>query len=233
MQLSKSIKIPLILAGVCWVIEFMEMGLQHEFHSLGIYPRHPSGLIGIVCHPFLHGDLKHLASNTFSFIFLCSSIIFFFPRISRRVILTIYLLTGFGVWLLARPAYHIGASGLIYGFASFLFFIGVFQKNSNSLIISLIIALLYNGMLYGILPAQEGVSWESHLIGAFVGAVVAYYFRNATTEMFRHITTQVGEVHFEGYVNIETPHYKYTYLENGEKNKEEDKQPLDSSTEKN
>ncbi|GAA4838477.1 hypothetical protein GCM10023331_24610 [Algivirga pacifica] len=67
-------------------------------------------------------------------------------------------------------------------------------------------------MLYGILPAQPGVSWESHLMGGFSGLIVAYYFRNYQTEAFQHITTKVEDIIFEGYENIETEQYKYTFV---------------------
>lgn len=214
MRLPNSVKAPIILAAFCWLLELVEMGFETDFHHLGIYPRHFTGMIGILFHPFLHGGIQHLASNTFSFIFLLGSILFFYPLIAKQVIIRIYFITGIGVWLLARPAYHIGASGIIYGFASFLFFIGLLQKNPSSLIVSLVIALLYNSMLYGLLPSEEGVSWESHLIGAIVGAMVAYSFRNSAIESTpEHKTTRIGEMQFEGVVPLETNSFRYNYKE--------------------
>jgi membrane associated rhomboid family serine protease len=93
----------------------------------------------------------------------------FYPLIASRVFLSCYFITGILVWCFARPTFHIGASGLIYGLASFLMFYGLFRKDFKSLLISIIIVLLYGSIFYGVLPSQPNVSWESHLMGALVG----------------------------------------------------------------
>ncbi len=89
----------------------------------------------------------------------------------------IYLLTGFSVWLFGRSVYHIGASGVVYGLVSFIFWSGIFRRNIKSIVLALIVTILYSGYLQGIVPFQEGISWESHLLGGIVGIIVAFLFK--------------------------------------------------------
>ncbi len=217
MTLLQSMRFPLGIVLIFWCIKLLEYFLGFDLYQLGIYPLSWQGLIGIFFAPFLHGNFQHLLSNTPTFFVLCSGLFYFYPRIAYRVILTLYVLTGAGVWLLARPhAYHIGASGLIYGFASFLFFSGVFRKDVRTLSLSLIVAFLYGGMLYGIFPQQQGVSWESHLIGAVAGANFAFYFRYAKRK--HELPTQEDDIFWEtlpdeteGYRPLENQYVKYTF----------------------
>jgi len=89
----------------------------------------------------------------------------------------IYLLTGAAVWLFGRSVYHVGASGVVYGLVSFIFWSGVFRRNIKSIVLALIVTILYSGYLQGIIPFQEGISWESHLLGGLVGIFVAFLFK--------------------------------------------------------
>ncbi|PWJ42517.1 rhomboid family intramembrane serine protease [Sediminitomix flava] len=209
MSIGQSIKYPLLFIGFLWCIEFLEYFTGINLNFLGIMPRQATGLSGILFHPFLHGSFKHLMSNSVSLVILSASILFLYPKIGKNIIFIIYILTGIGVWLLARRAYHIGASGLIYGFASFLFFTGIFRKNPETLTISLVVAILYNGMLYGLIPNQVGVSWESHLLGAIMGAGVAFYYRKFTFESEKSNTKVEAFQQFEGYQPLENKNFKY------------------------
>ena len=85
------------------------------------------------------------------------------------------------VWLGGRPVYHIGASGVVYGLASFIFFSGIYRKNRALLAISLLTIFLYGGMFWGLFPVKEGVSWESHLFGFITGLLIAIYYKNEKT----------------------------------------------------
>ncbi len=210
---SESIRLPITIACIFWLIEIMEYLGEVNIHNLGIYPRELKGLPGIVFSPFLHGDFKHLLNNTPSFVVLSTAIIAFYPKNAIRIMTFIYLFTGVGVWLFARPAYHIGASGLVYGFASFLFFHGLFRRDVRSLGISLAVAFLFNGMLYGIFPVETGVSWESHVIGAICGVAVAFAYRDLAFKPDEKTWQKEGAEHvIEGYQNIEAPAFKYTFV---------------------
>ena len=190
LKLFDTIRIPFLLVSIFWLIELGELAWG-DISFLGVAPRSLKGVAGIFFMPFLHGGFGHLFSNTPSFIILCGSIIYFYPKIAGKFLLYSYLLTGMGVWLFARAetsyhgfaVHHIGASGVIYAYAAFLFFSGVFRREVKSLSISLAVAVLYSGMLQGIVPNAPGVSWESHLIGATIGTALAYHFRLASSQL--------------------------------------------------
>lgn len=143
----------------------------------GLYPRKVYGLLGIFTAPLLHGDWLHLLSNTFPLILLSAILFYSFPTGSGKIMAWLYVVTGFLSWLMARPAYHIGASGIVYALAGFLFFSGMFRKDRSAASISVAIAFLYGGMIYGIFPGEERISWESHLAGGVAGMVMAFIFR--------------------------------------------------------
>jgi membrane associated rhomboid family serine protease len=175
-----SIRGPLALIVILWVIQLFQYVTGIGLGQFGIFPRHPVGLRGIILSPFIHAsqDLMHLINNSIPLFVSMSIILFFYRKIAWKSIFTIYLLTGFFVWLFGRSVLHIGASGVVYGLVAFIFWNGIFRRNIKSIVLALIITLLYSGMFLGILPNQPGISWESHLIGAFVGVAVSYYYRN-------------------------------------------------------
>jgi len=146
-------------------------------YKLGILPRNLNGLAGIFTSPLIHGSFSHLISNTAPLVFMGIGIFYFYPKVAYKVFTIIYLGTGVLVWLFAREVYHIGASGIIYGFVSFLFFSGIFRKDNRSIALALVVILFYGGLIWGVLPVERGVSWESHLFGAIAGIVSAFLFR--------------------------------------------------------
>lgn len=164
-------------ALILWFIKVLEIVFDTHLHRMGIYPREAKGLMGIATSPLIHADLEHLFSNTFPLIILSAGIIYFYPKISFKVFTWIYIATGIWVWAFARDSYHIGASGLIYGFASFLFFSGLIRRNRQLIAISLLVIFLYGSMVWGIFPINPRVSHETHFLGAVMGLVVAFSFR--------------------------------------------------------
>jgi len=168
---------PLTFPVALWVIHLVSLFLNQDLSKLGLLPRKPAGLLGIVTSPLIHGDFSHLISNTLPLIILGWIIFNFYNKISYLLFFFIYLFTGLLVWIFARQVYHIGASGLVYGFVSFLFFSGIFRRDNKSIALALVITFLYGGLVWGILPGMEGISWESHLFGAITGLIAAYLFR--------------------------------------------------------
>ena len=179
MKFKEAMQIPLVLIIIIWAVFLIDWIFNLNLNQYGIFPRKTSALGGILFSPFLHGSFGHLISNTLPFFILGTVIIYFYQKCWIKVLLIIYVITGTGVWLVARPAIHIGASGLVYGFVGFLFFSGLFRKNIKSLLISIAIVLLYGGLIFGIFPGQKNISWESHLVGAIVGGLCAYIFKDA------------------------------------------------------
>ena len=175
---KSSLVIPLRFAAIMWLLFLFEAFTPFDFGFLGLYPRHFSGLIGIITSPLIHGSLHHIISNTIPFIFLGTMLFLFYSKIAMRVFIQCYVFTGLLVWIFGREFYHIGASGVIYGLAFFHIFYGFFRKDFKSLAISIFVVLLYGGLIYGVFPMRQGVSWESHMFGALIGIGTAYNFRN-------------------------------------------------------
>ncbi len=177
-QAVKSLLIPGSFVLALWIILILQQTFNLNFpYEFGLHPRTFSGLIGIVTSPLIHAGYAHLLSNTLPLFLLSAGIIYFYPETAYKVIVIIYLATGLLVWLFARSVYHIGASGLIYGFAAFLFFSGIFKRDNRSIGLSLLVTFIYGGMVWGILPGQPGISWESHFFGGITGIVCAFIFR--------------------------------------------------------
>ncbi len=176
-QFWRGLLIPLAFVALLWVIELLEYTSGTSLVRWGIEPRTLNGFIGILLAPLIHDDWQHLISNSLPLIILGFTIINGYPKVWLKAFGWIYGLTGFWVWVAARPSFHIGASGLIYGLAAFLFSMGVLRKDQRSMALALLVAFLYGGLIWGILPIQEGVSWESHLLGLVSGvfAAIMYY----------------------------------------------------------
>lgn len=174
--------VPFRVVFFMWLVFFLEYVYNWPLSEFGIHPRSIFGLIGIFTAPLIHGNVSHLVSNTVPLIFLGSTLFFFYPRIGGAVFFRAYFWTNTLVWLFARPANHIGASGLVYGLAFFLIFFGIFRRDLLSILISVLTLLLYGGVFYGVLPTDPMVSWESHLAGALVGITSAITFSSKRGE---------------------------------------------------
>lgn len=170
--------VPFRLVFLMWASFYAEFMFGIPLSLFGIVPRTLHGLIGIVMAPLIHGDILHLVSNTIPMLFLGVVLFFFYGQIGRQVFFRSYFWTNILVWLFARPATHIGASGVVYALAFFLIFFGLFRRDFLSIIISVVVILLYGGVFYGVLPTDPRVSWESHFAGALVGIASAINFSN-------------------------------------------------------
>jgi membrane associated rhomboid family serine protease len=167
----------LIFVAALWAVYAMELYSGFSLAEFGVRPRDPGGLKGIITSPFLHGDLKHLTSNSVPMLVLLTGLIYFYRQLAAKVLLGVWLLGGFWLWLGGRDSYHIGASGLIYGLTAFLFFSGVFRRDTRLMALSMLVVFLYGGMVWGLFPLFRQVSWEAHLFGAVAGLMMAWVFR--------------------------------------------------------
>ncbi|WKZ61451.1 MAG: rhomboid family intramembrane serine protease [Cyclobacteriaceae bacterium] len=168
--------IPFRLVFFMWLCFYLEQNYAWQISAYGIEPRTLKGLIGIFVGPMAHGDVYHLISNTIPLLFLGATLFYFYNAIAKAVFFRAYFWTNTLVWLFARPANHIGASGVVYGLAFFLIFFGIFRRDFRSIAISVITLFLYGSVFYGVLPGDPGISWESHLGGALVGITSAITF---------------------------------------------------------
>jgi membrane associated rhomboid family serine protease len=177
---AESLFYPFLFVFMLWAIRIFEYISKIDLSHFGILPRSYEGLAGILFSPLIHGNFDHLLSNTLPLLILGIIITYFYRRIAFEVFFWIYLMTGVWVWISANSkGYHIGASGLVYGFLSFLFFSGVFRKDSRSIALALLVTSVYGGLVWGIFPLQSGISWESHFFGALSGAICAFQYRKS------------------------------------------------------
>jgi membrane associated rhomboid family serine protease len=177
-RLRRSFAASLGFTAVLWLIELVELGLHLDFTRYGVYPRTLHGLSGILLAPLIHGSLAHVFFNTLPIIILGTALLYGYPRAARLVLPVLYFGTGIGVWLFGRSAWHIGASGLIFGMMFFIATIGVLRWDTRSIALAMVVFLLYGGMVWGVLPGDPSVSFESHLAGALLGVALAVWLKN-------------------------------------------------------
>lgn len=195
-----SIIIPGIFVLLMWIVKIIEVLFETDFSVLGIYPLSVKGLPGIIFSPFIHADFTHLFNNSLPFFLLSVALFYFYSEVALKVFLWTYFLTGILVWFGGRAAYHIGASGLVYGLASFLFFSGIIRKYYRLVALSLLVVFLYGQMVWGIFPGvYKNVSWESHMLGFFSGIILAIWFRKEGPQMpvYEWMEEAVGEENSE------------------------------------
>ncbi|RXQ94008.1 rhomboid family intramembrane serine protease [Ancylomarina salipaludis] len=174
---KQSLIFPVAFVCIIWFLKFFEWGLNIDFYRLGIFPLHTKGLLGIITSPFIHSDFEHLMANSIPIFALSWGIFYFYRKLAIRIVLYCWLTTNILLWLGGREAWHIGASGLVYAFASFLFFSGLFRNYYKLIAISFVVAFLYGGLFWGIFPVLKDVSWEGHLFGACSGLIYAFACR--------------------------------------------------------
>jgi membrane associated rhomboid family serine protease len=172
----------LVISGtfvvLMWLVYFLIWYFDFPKVKLATIPQEREGLLGILTSPWVHDDLGHLFGNSGPLFIFGAAILYFYRKSALKALTVIWLLTGTLVWVLAEPGTNIiGSSGIVYGLAGFLFFSGIFRREPISMALSLIIALIYGGMVWGVLPLKQDISWESHLFGAFTGIGMAWYYR--------------------------------------------------------
>jgi len=163
----------LVLLAIMWVSEIVDTALDHRLDGYGIEPRDADGLIGIPAAPFLHAGFGHLISNTIPF--LAMGFVIAFRGAARVLFVTaiVALVSGAGTWLVAPEfTIHIGASGVVFGYATYLLTRGFFDRDLIEIVIGVAVGVIYGGVLLGGLIPEDGVSWQGHFFGA-VGGIVA------------------------------------------------------------
>jgi membrane associated rhomboid family serine protease len=177
--MARGIAVLMACVALAWVMELGDAIVPGDWlDSHGIVPRTWSGLWGIVFAPILHGGFAHLIANTVPFLTLGFLVLLRGLGTFIGVSLLVIVMGGLGVWAFARQGYHIGASGLIFGYIGYLLARGYFERSFGSLAVAVMVAVLYGGALWGILPGQRGISWEGHLFGFLAGVVTAGIMRS-------------------------------------------------------
>ena len=176
-ELFRILFVPVVFILLMWLLKIIELQFNFSLIKFGVLPQTLKGLKGILFSPFIHKDLTHLFNNTYPVLILGGLLFSVYRKIALQIFLWIFFISGFWLWIIGRPSFHIGASGIIYGLASFLFISGVIRKNPRLAAVSLIIIFLYGSMLWGILPTKAAISWEGHLAGFAAGILVAIFYR--------------------------------------------------------
>lgn len=181
-QVTRSLKTQVTtlgtLLGATWLVFVANTAVGGALTRFGIVPRTVNGLWGILFAPFLHANLNHLIANTVPFVALGWMVML---RDARHFLpVTLYAMLGAGLmaWLLGAPgSVHIGASGVVFGYLGFLLFAGFYTRNFMSIVLSLITAAVWGGLVLGIAPQSATISWQAHLGGFLGGALAARTFR--------------------------------------------------------
>lgn len=176
--------IPAILfVSIIWLVFLIGQTLldRVDIMRLGITPGEITGLRGVIFSPLLHSSVSHLWSNTLSLLILIWFLFYFYSKIALNVFAALWIISGVVTWLIGRNALHVGASGLVFAMLFFLFFSGIFRKYIPLVAVSLIVAFIYGGSVWSILPITElidaSISWEGHLSGAISGLLMAVVYR--------------------------------------------------------
>ncbi len=176
-KLFSSLFFPIVFVVVIWLVKLTEITFDVSFGQYGIFPRKFEGLIGVLFYPLIHNDFNHLISNSTALFLLSVGIFHFYRPVAYKIYFWTYVMSGIWIWLSARESFHIGASGLIYGFATFIFISGIIRQNTRLLALSMLVIFLYGGMVWGIFPIKPGMSFEGHLWGSVAGIILAFYYR--------------------------------------------------------
>ena len=166
-----------IFIGLLSLIKYYEVSQQVSFSTYGVFPRSLDEITGILTFPLIHKDYDHLFSNAVPLFVLMGMLNYFYKDMAGKVFFYLWLIGGAWLWIGGRPSFHIGASGLVYGLASFIFFSGIWRKWRSMLAVSMIVVFLYGSMIWGIFPWFKETSWEGHLFGGLAGLLLSWLYR--------------------------------------------------------
>ena len=169
--------------ALMWLVEIVDTAaLDSRLQAHGIEPRRVDGLEGVLFAPLLHGGWAHIISNSVPFLVLGALVMTYGLR--RWVTATTVITVGGGslTWLMGRSGIHIGASILVFGYFGFLLGMAWFERSLKSIGIAVVVAVLYGGLIWGVLPSGSGVSWEGHLFGAMAGIGASYLTSRSTAD---------------------------------------------------
>lgn len=174
-----SMVFPLFFLFILFCMQTLKSGLDWNFTHLGIYPQSKQGVFGIFAHPLIHSDWNHLLSNSIPLFILSWCLYYFYKDLASTVFILVWIIGGLLTWIIGQPGWHLGASGLIYSLAFFLFFSGILRRHIPLIAVSLLVTFLYGSMIWNMFPwfAQSNTSWEGHLDGAVAGILTAFCFR--------------------------------------------------------
>ncbi|MGB0886596.1 MAG: rhomboid family intramembrane serine protease [Vicingaceae bacterium] len=186
-KIKNALVYPVLFVLLIGLVHLIQYVFEVSFTHYGIYPRSASGLIGIISSPLIHGSFNHLFNNSVPLLIMGSLLFYFYKEIASKVSVWIYLMVGVWTWIYAREAYHIGASGVLYGLFSFLLISGFIRRNKQLIALSFSVVFLYGSMVWGLFPIDIKVSFEAHIWGFVAGIILAVYYRKRGPQKVEHI----------------------------------------------
>lgn len=204
-RLTQGIVGSILIVALLWCVKSAEVLFDINLSFMGLVPLSFSGLLGVVFAPLLHGSIEHLFNNTLSILILGSVLYYGYPKSWRKVLAFVWFISGVCVWLFAREATHIGASGLTHGIFFFLLVVSIFRRDKSSVAIMMIAFLMYGGMTMSIFPREETISFEFHFFGALTGAIAAL--------IWKHLDPKPVEKKYEWEGEDEQPELDEDWLE--------------------
>jgi membrane associated rhomboid family serine protease len=175
--MQKNLPFTLGILGLLYAIQFINWSVGYRLNILGIYPRSIHGLLGIFLAPFLHGNFNHIFFNSIPLFILSNFLLLSGYHVFYEVTFFIIIFSGILVWLFGRASIHIGASGVIIGYWSYLLMHSYQQPSVMALALGAICIYYFGSFLFSIIPGDVGKSWESHLFGFIAGIAAAFYFQ--------------------------------------------------------
>lgn len=174
-----SLVLPVLMLLVMFSLRLLAYLENWNLAFLGVKPLAVEGLPGILLSPFIHSGWQHFFNNAVSFMILSVTLFYFYHQIAYRVFAVIYILAGIWLWFGGRDAWHIGASGLVYGLTAFLLLSGIIRRHIPLMAVALFVIFLYGSLVWGMFPLADNMphSWEGHLWGFLAGLVVAIVYR--------------------------------------------------------
>lgn len=172
-DLKRYAKVLFGFVALLWVLELVSWALPID--PFGVHPREAIGLVGILTHPFLHGSLGHVLGNSIGLLLFGGMIVLKEERDLYVTAALSSILGGLGIWVFGGAhTNHVGASGVVFGLFGYLLSTGFFERKVGSIVLSVFVLLLWGGMIFGVLPGQQGISWEGHLFGFLAGVFSAF-----------------------------------------------------------
>ena len=173
-----AVKFALGFVALIWLIQLLNYDLGLDLERFGVRPRVLAGLPGILLAPLLHNGFGHLIANSLPLLVLGTVMLHLYPRSAVSVLPTVYLGPGIAVWLFGRASVHLGASGLVYGLVSYIFVAGLIRRDRRAIAACLLVCFMYGSLVWGVLPLERTVSWETHLAAALIGVPMAIMLRH-------------------------------------------------------
>jgi len=174
-RIGGGLKLLVALVGLMWLSEVVDTAMHGALDQYGIISREPRGLIGIVTAPFLHLGFGHLISNTLPLVTLGALIAISGAARLFQVTAMVVVIGGLGTWLISPPnTITIGASGLVFGYATYLVLRGLFNRRIGQVLLGIVVVIVWGSALLGGLLPQDGISWQGHMFGAIAGIIAAW-----------------------------------------------------------